>query len=110
MVDAETRCRVRGGGGKGWTGTEKTKPCLHHPITCGLGRVLRQGHMHHSGGSTEGRSVPGQSFRRASQRKGNGNLALTNRISTDVLGVQKQESIPGGEKSNSNCTEVGDGR
>lgn len=35
----------------------------------------------------EGRSVPGQSFRRASERRGDGNLALKNgRISTGIPG------------------------
>lgn len=32
MVDAEMRCGVGGGGGKGWTGTGINEPCLssHH--------------------------------------------------------------------------------
>lgn len=87
-----------------------TKPCIYPPITCGLEGVLRQGHTYHSGGSMEGGSVPGQSFGKASKRRGDGNLALKNgRISTGIPGRAGNKRVGGG-KSKSNGTEVGKGR
>lgn len=58
-------------------------------------------------GSTEEESVPGRSFKRASQKRGDGNLALEDGIPGRG---EEQESIPGGGSSNSNGTDLRKGR
>lgn len=105
------KCGIGSGGGKGWTGTEMTKPCLYPAITCGLEKVLRQGHIHHSGGSTQGGSVSWQ-FQEGLPEERGWELGLDEwkNFNKHTWGVQKQETIPGGEKNNSNGTEVGESR
>lgn len=58
----------------------------------------------------DGGSVSGQTFRKTSQRRGDGNLTFVEEFQQAYLGGWERESISGGRNSKSNGTEVGKGR